>query len=156
MPRETVQVTARCVASPEAVWAVVRNFCDGWHPAIATIRAERDARGALIRAFTVTGEDTLYREQLTWLSRQRPDFGVHAFARYRGGRELQRTDERDACRRRGQHGVLDRARKRRCGAAEADLRGHAEVFRAGIAALGSVSAGHKAEAALPAAALPSK
>ena len=68
MPRDTVQVHGTVAASPEAVWAVVRNFCDGWHPAIATIRAERDARGALIRAFTVTGEETLYREQLTWLS----------------------------------------------------------------------------------------
>lgn len=68
MPREQVHVTGQCPASPEAVWTVARDFCGHWHPLIATIRAERDARGALIRAFTETGEDTLYREQLTWFS----------------------------------------------------------------------------------------
>lgn len=68
MPREQVHVTGQCPASPEAVWTVARDFCGHWHPLIATIRAERDARGALVRAFTVTGEDTLYREQLTWFS----------------------------------------------------------------------------------------
>ncbi|MDT9702311.1 hypothetical protein, partial [Streptomyces sp. P17] len=37
-------------------------------PAIATMRAERDGRGTLIRAFTARGEDTLYREQLVYRS----------------------------------------------------------------------------------------
>lgn len=68
MPREQIQVHGTAPAAPAAVWAVVRDFCGAWHPAIATIRAERDARGALIRAFTVTGEPTLYREQLTYFS----------------------------------------------------------------------------------------
>lgn len=68
MPREQVHVTGQCPASPEAVWTVARDFCGHWHPLIATIRAERDPRGASVRAFTVTGEDTLYREQLTWFS----------------------------------------------------------------------------------------
>src|SRR5690606_12130123 len=53
---------------PDQVWAVLRDFCGLWHPWMATIRAERDPRGALVRAFTVTGEDTLYREQLTYFS----------------------------------------------------------------------------------------
>lgn len=68
MPRDRVQIVGQCPASPEAVWAVAGDFCGTWHPAIAGIRAEHDARGSLIRAFTVHGEDTLYREQLTWFS----------------------------------------------------------------------------------------
>ena len=68
MARETVEVVGVSAASPEAVWSVVADFCGRWHPIIATIRAERDERGALVRAFTVHGEDTVYREQLTWLS----------------------------------------------------------------------------------------
>ena len=65
MARETVEVVGASAASPEAVWSVVADFCGRWHPIIATIRAERDERGALVRAFTVHGEDTVYREQLT-------------------------------------------------------------------------------------------
>lgn len=68
MAREQVHVIGFAAADPAAVWAVARDFCGLWHPFMATIRAERDARGALIRAFTVTGEDRLYREQLTWFS----------------------------------------------------------------------------------------
>lgn len=68
MARETVEVIGACAASPEAVWSIVADFCGRWHPIIATIRAERDERGALVRSFTVNGEDTVYREQLTWLS----------------------------------------------------------------------------------------
>ena len=68
MGRDTVQVTGRINASPGAVWAVLRDFTGLWHPWMATIRAEHDGRGALIRAFTVKGEDTLYREQLTYFS----------------------------------------------------------------------------------------
>src|SRR5512145_3327121 len=63
-----VQVIGRIAAPPEAVWAVARDFAGAWHPLIATIRAERDGRGALIRAFTAQGEDTLYREELTYFS----------------------------------------------------------------------------------------
>lgn len=68
MTRETVEVVGISAASPEAVWPVVADFCGRWHPIIATIRAERDERGALVRSFTVDGEDAVYREQLTWLS----------------------------------------------------------------------------------------
>ncbi|PLP58012.1 hypothetical protein CYK37_17550 [Mesorhizobium loti] len=68
MARDQVQVIGRSPASPEAVWAVARDFCGHWHPGIATIRAERDARGSLVRAFTAHGEPTLYRERLTWFS----------------------------------------------------------------------------------------
>lgn len=68
MARGEVDVSGALAASPEAVWSVVADFCGRWHPAIADIRAERDERGSLIRAFKVHGEDTLYRERLTWRS----------------------------------------------------------------------------------------
>ncbi|MGE0279103.1 MAG: alpha/beta fold hydrolase [Rhizobiaceae bacterium] len=68
MPRDRIQIVGRSPASAEAVWAVAGDFCGRWHPAIASIRAERGARGSLIRAFTVHGDDTSYREQLTWYS----------------------------------------------------------------------------------------
>ncbi|MBL8575672.1 MAG: alpha/beta fold hydrolase [Mesorhizobium sp.] len=68
MARETVEVTGTLSASPEAVWSVVSDFSGKWHPAIAAIKAERDGRGSLVRIFTVHGEDSVYREQLTWLS----------------------------------------------------------------------------------------
>ncbi|MBN8629429.1 MAG: alpha/beta fold hydrolase [Rhodobacterales bacterium] len=68
MGREVVQVRGHVPAPPDAVWATVRDFCGAWHPWIETIRQEQGPRGALVRAFTVTGEDTTYREQQTYLS----------------------------------------------------------------------------------------
>ncbi|MDQ2065259.1 alpha/beta fold hydrolase [Xinfangfangia sp. CPCC 101601] len=68
MGRDRVQVTGRVAAEPEKVWALLRDFCGLWHPWMESITAERDPRGALIRAFTVKGEATLYREQLTYFS----------------------------------------------------------------------------------------
>lgn len=68
MPTDRVHVHGHLAADPAAVWAVLRDFCAPWHPWIATMRAERDARGSLVRAFTVAGEDTVYREQRTYLS----------------------------------------------------------------------------------------
>lgn len=68
MAREQVQVIGFSKAPPDAVWSVARDFCGTWHPVIATMQAERDAAGALIRAFTVQGEDTVYRERLTYFS----------------------------------------------------------------------------------------
>jgi pimeloyl-ACP methyl ester carboxylesterase len=68
MGREVVQAQGHVPAPPEAVWSVVRDFCGAWHPWIATIREERGPGGARVRAFTVSGEDTLYREQQTYFS----------------------------------------------------------------------------------------
>ncbi len=68
MGREVVQVQGHVPAPPEAVWSVVRDFCGAWHPWVQTIREERGPQGALVRAFTVSGEDTVYREQLTYFS----------------------------------------------------------------------------------------
>ncbi len=68
MAREKVQVIGFSTAPPEAVWAIARDFCGLWHPALATMQAERDAAGHLIRAFTAKGEGKTYRERLTWFS----------------------------------------------------------------------------------------
>jgi len=68
MAREAVHVIGFAAAEPAAVWAVARDFCGLWHPAMATIRAELGPHGARVRAFTTHGEETLYREQLTWFS----------------------------------------------------------------------------------------
>jgi pimeloyl-ACP methyl ester carboxylesterase len=68
MGREVVQVQGHVPAPPDAVWSVVRDFCAAWHPWVEAIREERAPQGALVRAFTVAGEDGVYREQLTYLS----------------------------------------------------------------------------------------
>jgi pimeloyl-ACP methyl ester carboxylesterase len=68
MARDVVQVQGYVARAPDDVWHVLRDFCGGWHPWIATMREERGPKGARIRAFTVTGEDTLYREQQTYFS----------------------------------------------------------------------------------------
>ncbi len=68
MGREVVQVQGHVPAPPEAVWSVVRDFCGAWHPWVVTIREERGPKGALQRAFTVSGDDALYREQMIYLS----------------------------------------------------------------------------------------
>ncbi|MEZ5798496.1 MAG: SRPBCC family protein, partial [Paracoccaceae bacterium] len=68
MAREQVQVIGFSSAAPAAVWAVARDFCGTWHPAIATMQAERDDRGHLIRAFTLKGEGKTYRERLSYFS----------------------------------------------------------------------------------------
>ena len=68
MGREVVQVQGHLPAAPDAVWSVVRDFCGAWHPWVQTIREERGPQGAMVRAFTVSGEDTVYREQLTYFS----------------------------------------------------------------------------------------
>ncbi len=68
MARQGVLEIGRIAAPVAQVWAVARDFCGLWHPAIATMRAERAPGGALIRAFTLHGDDTLYREQLIYRS----------------------------------------------------------------------------------------
>ena len=60
-----VQSQAKTRAPADQAWAVVRDFCAPWHPFIETIQAEA---GGGIRRFTVRGENTVYRERLTWFS----------------------------------------------------------------------------------------
>jgi len=68
MGRDVVQVRGHVPLAPDAIWAVVRDFCGAWHPWVVTIHEERGPQGARIRAFTVLGEDTTYREQQTYIS----------------------------------------------------------------------------------------
>lgn len=68
MSHDVVQVQGHLPQAPDDIWQVLRDFCGLWHPWIATLHEERGPKGARIRAFTVSGEDTLYREQQTYLS----------------------------------------------------------------------------------------
>ncbi|MCU0902952.1 MAG: alpha/beta fold hydrolase [Tabrizicola sp.] len=68
MGSEVVKVRGQVPRDPEAVWSVVRDFCGAWHPWVTSIREERDPQGACLRAFTVSGEATVYRERQTYLS----------------------------------------------------------------------------------------
>jgi pimeloyl-ACP methyl ester carboxylesterase len=66
MPRDRVQVRGAVAARADAVWATARDFAGAWHPAIDRITMEPGAHET--RAFTVMGEDTVYRERLTYRS----------------------------------------------------------------------------------------
>lgn len=68
MPRRKVHSIAQSAATPAQAWSVVRDFCAPWHPAIARMTPEKTVRGGLVRCFTVKGEDTQYRERLTYVS----------------------------------------------------------------------------------------
>ena len=139
MAEEQVQVIGRCAAEPAAVWAVAGNFCGAWHPAIAEIRAERDARGALIRAFTAKGEDTLYREQLTYRS---DTDRVLAYAHLEGIAGVERYDARLAVFPDEEGGSRIEWSARFCASAErapAIAAGTKAIFEMGIAALGKLS-----------------
>ncbi|MDC1482546.1 SRPBCC family protein, partial [Ascidiaceihabitans sp.] len=63
--QRSVHCTQHLTAEADVVWAHLRDFCAPWHPLIATMKAEVGGR---VRAFTVMGEDTLYRERLAWFS----------------------------------------------------------------------------------------
>ncbi|MFN3645793.1 MAG: alpha/beta fold hydrolase [Gemmobacter sp.] len=66
MPRDRVQVRGQLAASADAVWHMAGDFLGAWHPAIARIEAEPGVHET--RRFTVRGEDTIYRERLTYRS----------------------------------------------------------------------------------------
>lgn len=68
MVERKVHSRARSPEPAEALWARVRDFCAPWHPGVTNMRAERDATGALLRAFEVKGETATYRERLTYFS----------------------------------------------------------------------------------------
>lgn len=68
MAQASTHVSGLIDADPDRVFAIAGDFLASFHPLIATMREDRDGRGAVIRAFTVKGEDTLYREQLVYRS----------------------------------------------------------------------------------------
>lgn len=68
MADKHVDVSVEIDASANQIWARVSDFCAPWHPLVETMTREVDVGGHIIRAFSVQGEDTLYRERLTWYS----------------------------------------------------------------------------------------
>ncbi|KAF0116022.1 MAG: Alpha/beta hydrolase fold protein [Rhodobacteraceae bacterium] len=68
MGRDVVEVRGHVPRDPDAIWSVISDFCGAWHPWVTAIHEERGAAGAQVRAFTVSVEDTVYREQLTYVS----------------------------------------------------------------------------------------
>ena len=72
---KTVHSHAHSDATPDQLWAVVRDFSGTWHPLIDEMRAERTGRGGLVRRFTVKGDQTVYRERLTWFSESERSMG---------------------------------------------------------------------------------
>lgn len=66
MPRDRVQVIGRGSNDASQIWAMAGDFLGTWHPAIDRIEAEPGPH--VTRRFTVKGEDTVYRERLTYRS----------------------------------------------------------------------------------------
>ncbi|MEL7115420.1 MAG: alpha/beta fold hydrolase [Pseudomonadota bacterium] len=58
-----VHCQAQIARDAADVWAVLRDFCHPWHPAIATMEGDGS-----VRRFTVHGDKTVYAERLTYLS----------------------------------------------------------------------------------------
>jgi len=136
MPRESVHVHAHVAAEATAVWAVLRNFCGLWHPWVEGVREERDARGSLIRAFTVKGENRLYREQQTYLS---DSDRVLAYTHIQGIADVDSYDARVTVTQSDAGGcfVTWTAQVSAPAARIGDIcKGTRAVFEAGIAALG--------------------
>ncbi len=149
MGREVVQVRGVVPQTPDAVWAVAGDFCAAWHPWIASIRAERGPGGALVRAFTVTGEDTTYREQQTYLSDSDRTLG---YTHLEGIRDCEAYDARltVSAAEAGGSVVIWTATIRAPAARLAEIcEGTRAVFQAGIAALASAAAPARGVPALP-------
>ncbi len=66
MARETVSCKRKVDADAEAVWAFLSDFARPWHPLVEWMEPEEG--NPHIRRFAVKDEDTIYREQLTYLS----------------------------------------------------------------------------------------
>lgn len=147
MGREVVQVQGHVPAPPDAVWAAVRDFCAAWHPWVATIRSEAGPQGAVVRAFTVQGEDTVYREQLTYFS---DSDRVLGYTHLEGIRDCEAYDARLTVSASEAGGsVVSWTATIRAPAVRlaAICEGTRAVFNAGIAALDGQAKGHTARPA---------
>ncbi|MCC5987171.1 MAG: alpha/beta fold hydrolase [Pararhodobacter sp.] len=150
MPSQRIQIHRLIPADPAAIWAVARDFCGLWHPAMASCREERDARGALIRAFTVHGEETLYREQLTWFSDSDRSLG---YTHLQGIEGCERYDARltvSPAKAGGSAVTWSAEITAPAARIKAIASGTEAVFAAGIEALASAPAPETAPAPLPA------
>lgn len=66
--QRTIECSERCAADAQQLWSLVRDFCAPWHPAVESIAREYDDSGALVRALTVSGDNSVYKERLTYYS----------------------------------------------------------------------------------------
>lgn len=150
MGREVVQVRGLVPLAPEAVWSVLREFCGAWHPWVRTIHQEQGSQGALVRAFTVSGEDTVYREQLTYVS---DSDRVLGYTHLEGIRDCEAYDARITVTAAEAGGsVVGWTATIRAPAARLTgiCEGTKAVFEAGIAALATASVPERQDAPLPA------
>ena len=89
LQHERVSCVGKIQTSADRVWSLVRDFGGKWHPAIHQMELEYDKSGRLVRTFTVHGEDTCYRERLTWFSNSERSFeythlsGIEGAQQYR-------------------------------------------------------------------------
>ncbi len=136
MAHAQVDVTEDVSLEPAACWSILRGFCNPWHPFIEKMQSEANGK---IRAFTVKGEPTLYKERMTWISdsdralrytalqgiegAKRYDAEVSVAASVRGDSKIRWQADIEA-----EHGR-----------AEEIAQGTEAVFRAGIAALANAS-----------------
>lgn len=139
MAQERVVVVGHVPRAPDQVWAVLRDFGGAWHPAMAWVRAERGGKGALIRAFGVAGEATVYREQRVWFS----DSGrALAYRHLQGIRDVERYDAGVAVTPAEGGSTVTWTAELTAPAARAPAiaEGTRAIFEMGIAALGGVAA----------------
>ncbi len=144
MVQTQLEVRGHSAASAERVWSVAGQFLARWHPLIASMTSEKAANGAPVRAFTVHGDDTVYREQLIYHSHSDRTMryalleGIDGADRYIGS----------LCVEPGEEGGCDIV----CGAvieaceprAEAIKNGTRAIFQAGIDALIAAGADSRA------------
>ncbi len=136
MAVETVKRSRHVAAGPALIWARIRDFCAPWHPLIATIQADD---GGQVRAFTVQGEDTVYRERLTWFSDTDMAFGyrhlqgINGALSYAGGMTISAAE-------RGGSVITMSAEIEALAARAGDIaEGTAAIFDIGLAALAEPS-----------------
>jgi pimeloyl-ACP methyl ester carboxylesterase len=144
MGRDVVQVQGHVHRAPDDVWLTVRNFCGAWHPWVTAMHEERGPQGACIRAFTVIGEDTTYREQQTYIS---DSDRVLGYTHLEGIRDCEAYDARLTVTPAEAGGsVISWTATVRAPAARlaAICDGTKAVFEAGLAALAALSQDHHA------------
>ena len=67
MPSENVHCIRNLDASPDVIWAGLKDFDLQWHPAVTECKLLRDETGALLRVFS-DADGGNYVEQRTYIS----------------------------------------------------------------------------------------
>jgi pimeloyl-ACP methyl ester carboxylesterase len=132
--QQTVECSQRCAVEAQHLWSLVRDFCAPWHPAVESITPEYDDSGALVRALTVSGDDSVYKERLTYYSETDRTYryshiaGIADIHDYRA--ELYVEPDDNGCRM-IMRATVSAAPKR----ADEVIEGTRAIFEAGIAAV---------------------